>query len=186
MKRFLDFRVAIFAIAILTLVAVSFAPTPNQTASAESEHPVVEIACGIFGIPAEECPTGALVIADVCAIDSTSIPQSPSSKLETYEDYLDLNAIYASGPDFGGDGRGELVSGVNAPGGIRLIITPGGKLEIQCSFDVSEYLLPDRPNKALVTEFLCGPPFNPATHGNSRLTKNGILKINCHVGNFPG
>lgn len=172
-----------FALVAVSLLGVWAATAEQETASADPK-PTIEFACAIFGVSADECPNGALVVEDSCGVFSKAIPGAPLSELSTYVDYLDLNAIYESGPDLDGDGLGELLTGINAPGSIRLVAVPGGKLNIQCEIDVSEYLLDDSPKKALVTPFHCGPAFDPQTRGNSRLTSNGKLRINCHVGNF--
>jgi hypothetical protein len=183
MKALFTRRIVIFAAALIVLAVASFAANGDQTARADST-PSVEFGCLIFGVDAEDCPDGALIVHDTCAVFSTAIEGSPTSKLDTYADYLDLGAIYTSGPDFDEDGLGELITGINAPGDITMIVTPGGKLNIQCEIDVSEYVLPDAPNGALVTPFHCGPAFDPLTSGSSRLTSKGMLRINCHVGGF--
>lgn len=182
-REHLKIKFLTFALVAVSMLGVWAVTSEQETASADPK-PAVEFACIIFGVPADECPNGALAVDDSCGVFSTAIPGAPLSKLATYGDYLDLDAIYASGPDLDGDELGELLTGVNAPGSIRLLAVPGGKLNIRCEIDVSEYMLDDAPKRAHVTPFHCGPVFDPQTRGTSRLTSKGMLRINCHVGNF--
>ena len=174
--------IAGFAVAVLGLVGLI---GTTETASADP-HPPIAAACAAFGIPEDECASGALILEATCNVPSSALT-TPSSSLESYDGYLDIDAIHASGlPGLDGDGLGDLDSGVNAPGGIRLEFTPSGNVNVQCDFDVSHFMLDDAPNGALVTEFICGPgPFFQADHGTSRLTPNGKLKINCHFSGWP-
>lgn len=169
----------VFALATLTLFGAWMIASEQETVSADPKPPVAA-GCFIFGVPDDECPNGALIVEDVCGIPEVA-QTTPSSQLSTYSDYLDTDAIlnYPGGP------YPDLISGVQAPGGIKLIVTPGAILNIQCEFDVSEFLKDDRPKGALVTEFICGPFFDPAKNGTSRLTPNGKLLVNCSWHDFP-
>ena len=180
------FRSAVLGLALMAFVVSALVSIGGHNQVSADPKPPVEFGCFVFEIDSEDCPNGALIVHDRCEVWSQAIPESPTSKLQTYEDYLDLDAIHASGPDFDDDGLGELVTGINAPGDIKLVVTPGGNLNIQCKIDVSQYVLDDAPKKALVTEFLCGPPGDIDRRGTSRLTSNGSLKINCHIADFGG
>jgi len=162
-------------LAVLAAVAV----TDGETATAKQDPQFPQI-CADLGISPEDCK-GAIVLYGQCDIISSALT-TPESELSTYADYIDVDYIYANGIDqpWDEDDVGDLVSGDLVPGYIKLVFLPSGGLNIVCEFDVSSLLLDDRPQETLVTEFICGPDFDPATVGTSRLTSNGRLKVNCH------